>query len=60
MLIFFTEYEKDGEIRNGPFIMCNSVEEAAEQAEYCNITIVGSLVESIPQKMVVMEKRNIH
>jgi hypothetical protein len=40
--------------------MCNSVEEAAEQAEYCNITIVGSLVESIPQKMVVMEKRNIH
>ena len=59
MLIFFTEYEEDGKIKNGPFIMCNSVEEAAEQADYCKITIVGSLVESVPQDMIVMKQIDI-
>jgi len=43
MRIFVTEYEKDGMAHEGPLILAPTWELALEQAEHCNIKLVGEL-----------------
>jgi len=43
MLIYVTQYIKDGKIKEGPCILATSFEVALEQAEFFDLEIIGEL-----------------
>jgi len=60
MLIFLTEYEEEGNCLGGPLIVAPNWEEAEKQASHCNITIIGSLSESLVGPVIEKKERVLH
>ena len=59
MLIFLTEYEEDGKVYCGPYIISRTWEQAEEQAKRCNIKIDGTLVDAFVAPPVYEEKERV-
>tara|TARA_R100000544_G_scaffold5722_2_gene2182 strand:+ start:7061 stop:7231 length:171 start_codon:yes stop_codon:yes gene_type:complete len=43
MLIYITQYIKDGKVKEGPCILASSLEVALEQAKFFDLEIIGEL-----------------
>ena len=45
MIIYITQYEREGKVYNGPYIIAESLEEANLTAKHCNVELIGELVD---------------
>ena len=48
MVIFITQYEEDGKIMAGPYIVAEDYADANKQAERFKVELVGELINMIP------------
>ena len=48
MVIFITQYEEDGKIMAGPYIVAEDYADANKQAERYRVELVGELINMIP------------
>ena len=45
MIIYITQYEREGKVYNGPYKIAESIEEANLTAKHCNVELIGELVD---------------
>tara|TARA_B100001057_G_scaffold454663_1_gene500616 strand:+ start:533 stop:712 length:180 start_codon:yes stop_codon:yes gene_type:complete len=59
MVIFITQYEEDGKVFAGPYIVAENIADANKQAERFQVELVGELINMIPLEYFE-EDRMVH